>query len=358
MPRKTKAAKKAEGEDVLSSAAGAASSKEETAASSSSGAEASSSSAAHAHRHQGISEAELAKGLDEAQHHPGHVLRDRVVIPSDVEGHVLRDSTVIGGPALGGSSAALETKSSSKKLAVGQKRGRQDISGKEGEDEEGESSLSSFGSPGIFQGLQASMGAESLLKGVGHGLVKQVLYTIPHPPKDIVKTVDDLKQEVALRYHCANGAADLKFITADSTPSSIVELDGNMPIKDLIEPFRAWVKERPASSGLGGAAGGPGLGGEQEKGVAVKEWVFWLNRQQHPVKAESVLTHGSLATAHVMEVIEENASKVAEGMMTGEEFDQKTEEAKEEAERQEEGLAAGGGGIAEGAGNIDLTQGQ
>jgi hypothetical protein len=215
MPRKTKAAKRAEGEDVSTAAA-------ET-ASTSKVASGSSSAAPHHHHRDGLTDKEEAEALSLATHHPGHQLRDgKTVQPSDIEGHVLRDGSIASAPPA--SSAALEpkqpakraTRSNAKKTAVGSKRKADEISGgaeEESQEEEQESAaaglsysasgssssslVKSFGQPGISQGIQPGGGVDSLLKGVGHGLIKQVLYTIPHPPSAEVKTVDQLKMEVS-----------------------------------------------------------------------------------------------------------------------------------------------------------------
>jgi hypothetical protein len=150
-----------------------------------------------------------------------------------------------------------------------------------------------------------------------------------------------------MRYHCP--IDDLKFLTADSTPSNPVELDGSLPITELIEPFRAWIKEQAL--------------GDQP--ASIKEWIFFFNRSGHEVKAESVLTHGDLATGHLMEKIEMEASKVAAGEMAPAEFEgaveeakqevleerEKLIEAKEEEQQQLQGLEGGGGGAS--SSNID-----
>lgn len=157
---------------------------------------------------------------------------------------------------------------------VGQKRGREQLAG-DTDDAQRETDLNV---PGIVQGGDLTL-------GVGHGLLKQVIYTVPHPPK--ASDIAGLRIEVAARYSVP--PENVRFLTAGSRE----ELGADVKLDTLREPFRAWVKQ---SNG------------------GVHEWAFWFTHAGAHEAGESTLVHGSASVAKVMADIEEQANAALDGL--------------------------------------------
>jgi hypothetical protein len=51
--------------------------------------------------------------------------------------------------------------------------------------------------------------------------------------------------------------------------------------------------------------------------MTLQEWVFWFNHENLPLAGESVLTHGNVATAAVMQQLEDSANAVLKGTVAG-----------------------------------------
>jgi hypothetical protein len=166
----------------------------------------------------------------------------------------------------------------------------------------------------------------------------QVLYTIPHPPK--ARTLAELRVEAAARYSVP--PENLRILSKDGK-----ELDLATELTSLMEPFKVWITENTGIVKVSAAkpADAPNTRSgvlsmrRQRRSVQrcsrptmlcyhrtsftsprrawLQEWVFWFNHENLPLAGESVLTHGNVATAAVMQQLEDSANAVLKGTVAG-----------------------------------------